>query len=68
MSDIVTLQIVASALAGSVVTGIGMVVRGDFLGRSAANEVERRLNARMDREFKVIQHQLDRIERYLSGD
>lgn len=36
-------QLLLAALIGVVLTGIGLVVRGDFLGSAAAAQVEERL-------------------------
>lgn len=45
---------VAMFLAGLVVAGVGGVIRGDFLGASAAEAVERRVNERADREIAEV--------------
>lgn len=66
-------QPVAIFLAGVVVTGLLMMVRGDFLGRRAAEETElrlssvieqteNRLNTRMDREMVGIYRELREIK------
>lgn len=65
MNDVSLWQMLASGLFGCLLTGIGMAVRGDFLGGKAADEVEARLSARMDREYSQIREQLNRIEQYL---
>lgn len=57
------LLVLVSLLAGMVISGGGMMIRGDFLGQRAAKEVEQRLTERMNREYTVIREQLDRIER-----
>ena len=36
--------VMMSSLIGVVLTGAGMVIRGDFIGREAAGEVEVRIN------------------------
>lgn len=66
-------QAVALFLAGVVVSGIIMVVRGDFLGKEAAMEVrthlvseitavESRLNGRIDREVSTISRDIADIK------
>ena len=56
------LLVLFSILIGIVISGAGMVVRGDLLGKEAAQEVEQRVNRRMDRELGYIKAQLQRIE------
>ena len=56
------LLFLVSLLAGIVITGTSMVVRGDFLGRQSAEAVEERVNERMDRELGYIKDYLERIE------
>ena len=45
-------------LAGLVVAGFGGVVRGDWLGGTAATAVEQRVNERADREIAEIRADL----------
>lgn len=49
-------------LSGIVAAGIGGVIRGDFLGRRAAIEVESRLNNRIDHTLGEINRRLERLE------
>ena len=69
-------QPVALFLAGVVASGIVMILRGDFLGRKAAEEAEGRLskeldeaearmNTRIDREMSVIGRELKEIKETL---
>ena len=55
-------QSIAFFLGGIVVAGAGMLIRGDFLGRKAADEVEVRMNERMDWEMTAIHHDLRDIK------
>ena len=66
-------QPIALVLIGAVGTGALMMLRGDFLGKRAAAEVETRLsselddaedrlNARIDREMKVIGRDVKEIK------
>ena len=50
-------------LAGVVVTGVAGVIRGDYIGRDAAHEVEERLNRRIDDTLVEINRRLDRLDR-----
>lgn len=43
-------------------TFLGGIVVGDVRGSSAAQEVEERMNQRIDREYRYIQQQLDDIK------
>lgn len=52
----------AFLLAGVVLSGAAMLMRGDFLGRKAASEVESRLTARIDREMEFITSELGAIK------
>jgi hypothetical protein len=56
------LLVLVSMLLGVVLTGVSMVVRGDMLGKDAADAVEERVNERMDREFGYLKDILERIE------
>lgn len=69
-------QPIALFLLGVVVSGALMIIRGDFLGRKAAEEAERRLseeidqaearmNTRVDREMSVIGRELKEIKESL---
>lgn len=62
MGDLALWQMLTTFLLGCVATGALMLIRGDALGRKAADAVEARLNDRMDREFRTLQVQLNRIE------
>lgn len=44
-----TILMVLGLLAGIVLTGAGMVLRGDWLGKDAATTVERNITERIDR-------------------
>ena len=55
-------QSLAFFLGGLVVSGVAMILRGDFLGRQAAKEVERRLSERMDREIASVGRELREIK------
>lgn len=52
-------------LAGLVVAGLGGVIRGDYLGRQAALEVEARVNQRIDRTLTSTDKALQEINRRL---
>ncbi len=56
------LLVLVSMLAGITFTGLGMVVRGDMLGKNAAEATEKRLEKRMDREYLALRETLRRIE------
>lgn len=56
---------VALFLAGMVITGAGMVIRGDFLGSEAAEAVETRMTQRLDRELSYIRDQLREVKQLL---
>lgn len=49
-------------LGGVVITGFGMMLRGDFLGGKEAREVETRINDRINREMGAIQSDLREIK------
>lgn len=49
-------------LAGALLSGTLMMIRGDWLGREAASEVEMRLNKRIDRYERTLDRRLERIE------
>lgn len=55
----------AAFLAGTLLSGGSMLVRGDYLGRAAASEVEDRLNKRIEEYAEAIHRDQDRIERQL---
>lgn len=68
-------QSIAFFLGGIVVSGAAMLLRGDFLGRKAAEEVEIRMNDRINREMTMIHQDLRdikdgmiRMEKRLDGD
>lgn len=54
-------QSLALFLAGIVVSGAAMLLRGDFLGGKAAKDVESRLSVRIDREMALISSELEQI-------
>lgn len=73
MDSLFLFQSLAFFLAGAVGTGILMMIRGDFLGRRAAEEAEGRLfrdikasedrlNVRIDREMVSIFRELQEIK------
>lgn len=49
-------------LSGVVVSGVGAVIRGDYLGREYANAAEARINARIDDTLDEINRRLKRLE------
>ena len=53
-------QSLAFFLGGLVVSGVAMILRGDFLGRQAAKEVERRLSEELDQTEKRLTSRMDR--------
>lgn len=55
-------QPLAIFFAGVVTSGVAMLMRGDFIGRRAAEEVEKRLNERIEREMAVISRDLIEIK------
>lgn len=67
MDDLALWQMVASGLFGALSTGIVAVVRGDFLGKAAAKEVEERLTARMDREISAIHEDIKEVKEMIRG-
>lgn len=59
------LLLLVSFLLGVVLTGSAAMIRGDFLGSEAAQEVKQDLNDRMDREFSYIRQELREIKETL---
>ncbi len=47
---------------GLIVSGLGMAVRGDFLGERQAAAVEARVNKTIDRSLDEINRRLERLE------
>ena len=47
---------------GLIVAGLGMMVRGDFLGNRQAELVKYELNQRLDRQFSALDLRLARLE------
>ena len=49
-------------LAGCLLTGSGMVIRGDLLGDVAAKDVKAAIEDRLDREVTFIRESIDEIK------
>jgi hypothetical protein len=59
------LMMICTFLCGIVISGAGMLIRGDALGRRAAEEVEERVKEQIDEEIQHIRDLMETQNRML---
>lgn len=53
---------ISMLLLGLVIAGFAGVLRGDWIGRSAAQEVEQRVEKRMEEKFEALKEDMQEIK------